>query len=314
MSRAVLVLGGAGFVGSHVTARFAGGGDRVTVLDGLVPGTGGSLDNLRPVLGDVEVIAERIEHVAALPELCARSEVIVDAMAFTSHHVAMREPLRDLELNAASHLHAIRAIPRGKAVIYLGSRGQYGRPKGPLIVEDTPMVPEDVQGIHKLCAESYYRVYASMNGLRARSLRFPNCFGPHQQTGRGDIGLIGGFIRDLAAGETVEVYGARRRQLVYAPDVAEVVHRLAAEVPEGFAAYNHAGRSVAIEDLVRRLAAIIGRGGYVVRDLPPEIARLDIGEAQLCDDLLRARLGVLAETDLDAALAATVAHFTRERA
>ena len=314
MSRAVLVLGGAGFVGSHVAARFVAGGDRITVLDGLAPGTGASADNPRSILGQVELVTERVEDALSLADRCARSDVVVDAMAFTSHHVALREPLRDLAINGASHLHPIGALGPRQRVIYLGSRGQYGRPGVARIVEETPMVPVDVQGIHKLAAESYYRVYAGVRGFSAAALRFPNCFGPHQQTGTGDIGLLGGFVRELLAGATVEVYGARRRQIVYAPDVAEVTYQLAARMPEGFTAWNLGGRSVAIDEIVRRLSAIVGRGGFVVRDMPKEIARLDVGEAELSDDRLRGLLGALPETDLDAALTATVEHWRRGRA
>lgn len=314
MTRRVLVLGGAGFLGSHVAERFLGEGCRVTVLDGLLVGTGGSLDHLRAIRDSIELLPQRVEDAVGLAELAAGSEVIIDAMAFTSHRLGLRAPLRDLELNAACHLHAIQALPPGKTVIYLGSRGQYGRPQERLIVEETPMVPLDVQGIHKLAGESYYRVFAGLRGLRVASLRLPNCFGPRQPRGEGDIGLLGGFLRDLAAGRTVEVYGARRRQLLYAPDLAEVVFRLASCVPEGFTAFNLAGRSVLIEDLVRMLEAIVGRGAHVLRDLPEEIARIDIGEAELCDDRLRARLGTLPVADLRAALEATVADFLGERA
>jgi UDP-glucose 4-epimerase len=316
VSRTVLVLGGAGFVGSHVAARFVRGGDRVIVLDGLLPRTGGRVDNLREILGEIELVQATVEAAADLSALCARSDVIVDAVAWTSHHLALREPLHDLALNAAAHLHVLRAVPprAGKAIVYLGSRGQYGRVQAAAITEETPMVPEDVQGIHKLAGESYYRVFARVSGLRVASLRFPNCFGPRQPRGEGDIGLLGGFLRDLSAGRTVEVYGARRRQIVYAPDVAEVVFQLAADVPEGFTAFNYAGRGYLIEELVRALAALVGRGGYVVRDLPEEIARIDVGDAELRDDRLRARLGALPDTDLQSALRATVDSFRGEQA
>lgn len=316
MRRTVLILGGAGFIGSHVAERFLRGGHRVIVLDGLIPRTGGSLDHLAAFLGDIELIEARVEAAADLPGLIADSDVIVDAMAWTSHHLALREPLRDLELNAASHLHLLGAVPprAGKAIVYLGSRGQYGRVAGAAITEETPMVPEDVQGIHKLAGESYYRVFAGLHGLRAASLRLPNCFGPRQPRGEGDIGLIGGFLHDLLADRTVKVYGARRRQLVYAPDVAEVIFRLAADVPLGFTAFNYAGRSLLIEELVRTLVELCGRGGYAVSALPEEIARIDIGEAALSDDRLRARLGALPDTDLRGALAATIDYFRKERA
>ncbi|MFO0760799.1 MAG: NAD-dependent epimerase/dehydratase family protein [Byssovorax sp.] len=314
MSRAVLVLGGGGFIGSHVAERFHREGDRVVVLDGLVPGTGGRAENLAALPPEIRQICARIEDAPDLDALLDEAEVIVDSMAWTAHHLALESPRRDLDLNAASHLALLERMPRAahKTVIFLGSRGQYGNPKAPVITEETPMVPEDVQGIHKLAAESYFRVYAKRGGFGATSLRFGNCFGPHQPREGRDIGLIGGFVRDLLAGKTVEVYGGgRTRFIVYAPDVAAVVHRLSRLVSPGFCAYNHAGHHVAIETLVRMIQEIVGRGDVRIAPMPDEVRRLDIGEARFSEDRLAAALGEVPRTNLRAALEATARDFTR---
>jgi len=315
MSRAVLILGGAGFVGSHIVERFVRAGDRVTVLDGLLAGTGGRTENLRAVRERIELIAARVEEVGNLAELVARSEIIIDAMAWTAHRIAIRDPLRDLELNAASHLHVIRCLApgSGKAVVFLGSRGQYGRARGGPITEDAPQEPEDVQGTHKLAAESYYRIYAGLHGFNAVSLRFGNCFGPRQPLEGEDIGLIGGFARELLAGQTVDIYGAhRRRFLVYAPDVAEVVHQLSSRVPRGFSAFNYAGAAVSVGELGQLLAELAGRGSCQLAAMPEELARTDVGDAHFDDTRLRAHLGDLPPSDLRRALAATLPHLRGE--
>jgi UDP-glucose 4-epimerase len=316
MSRAVLILGGAGFIGSHVAEQFVRAGDRVTVLDGLLPGTGGRRENLRAVLDRIELVPARVEIAGDLEGLVGRSDVIIDAMAWTAHRLAIRDPLRDLELNAASHLSVIRCLSSGagKKVIFLGSRGQYGRAEGP-ITEDTPQRPEDVQGTHKLAAESYYRIYAGLHGFDAVSLRFGNCFGARQPMDGDDIGLIGGFARDLLAGRTVDVYGAdRRRFLVYAPDVAEVVFQLSDRVPRGFSAFNYAGAAVSIGELGALLAGLAGRGACRLAPMPEELARTDVGDASFDDGRLRAHLDGLPATDLRRALAATMAHLRGEPA
>jgi nucleoside-diphosphate-sugar epimerase len=226
----------------------------------------------------------------------------------------MQEPVRDLRLNAEPHLHLIEALSGSPAprVIYLGSRSQFGDGIGDEIVEDSPMMPRDVQGIHKLAGELYFRVYAKSRGLRAVSLRVPNCFGPHQPVAGDDIGLVGSLIRDLLSGRTVEVFGDdRRRGFAFAGDVADIVFRLGQVSYEGFLPLNFGGWSLTIEALVQQLVHVVGRGGYTRAPLPASLQQVDMGNAHMRGDGLQAVLGEVPMTDLPAALSATVAYFRR---
>ena len=313
--RSALVLGGAGFVGSHIVRRLVTGGAAVTVIDGLIDGTGGKLEHLAPVASDIRLLATPVESVVGLDELVRGSDLIVDAMAWTSHLAALQAPEKDLQLNAASHLALIRHLPAQTVsrVVFLGSRSQYGNPGVDWITEETPMHPEDVQGIHKVAAEGYYRVYAGLWGLNVVSLRFPNCFGPQQRTEGEDIGLIGQFIRALLDNQTVAVYENRRRAVVYAPDVADVVCRLAASPFEGFRPLNLGGIDVSVEGLVQTIMQHTGRGAYRMLPAPPDLAAIDGGTARVAEDRLREQLGVIPRTDLDDALALTVEYFESRR-
>jgi UDP-glucose 4-epimerase len=305
------VAGGAGFVGSRIAARYLEAGCDVTVVDGLLDRTGGCVEHLAPLEGRVRIIRERVERLADLPRLVAEMDVVVDSMGWTAHRLAMADPVYDLQLNAESHLHLIRALPpRGPChVIYLGTRAQFGDELGAEIHYDSPMVPRDVHGIHKLAGELYFRVHARTLGLKVLSLRLPNCFGPHQPVAGDDIGLVGSLIRDLLHGRTVNVFGnGRRRGFVFVDDVAEVVYRLGGFAHEGFLALNFGGWALEIEEMARRLVAAVGTGGCVRAPMPADLAPVDMGNAQMTNDGLAAVLGAVPMTELDAALAATVAY------
>jgi UDP-glucose 4-epimerase len=314
--RTALVLGGAGFIGSHVVEGLVAGGSQVTVIDGLIDGTGGQRDNLQAVASEVRLIATPVEEVGQLADLVRDSDVVVDAMAWTSHLAALDAPEKDLRLNAASHLALVRHLTAQKPsrVVVLGSRGQYGNPGVDRITEDTPMQPEDIQGIHKVAAEGYYRIYARRWGLNVVSLRFPNCFGERQRTVGEDIGLVGGFIRSVLEGAPLSVYGNRRRAVVYAGDVARVVCRLADASFQGFLPLNMAGTEGSIEDLVRTLIQCAGRGSYRMLPLPAEVAQIDIGSAPVAEERLRDLIGEIPRTDLATALTATIRYFEGARA
>lgn len=307
----VVVFGGAGFIGSHCVDRFVERGDDVVVVDGLVPGTGGSRRNLAAVLDRIDFRPSAIGDVPDLAQLLHGAGVVVDAMAWTSHLAALDDPIKDLDLNLRSHLQLIEALaatPPSK-VIYIGSRSQFGRVMG-VLDDATPMDPIDVQGIHKAAAEYHFRLAARRRSLTVVSVRLPNCFGERQPVTGHDIGLVGGFIRTALAGEPIAVFGANRhRCLLYARDAAAIVERVAAASVAGFCGVNAGGAHVAIADLADRVVAAAASGRVESRPLPPDVQAIDAGDARVDETGLAAVIGAPPRHDLDAALRATVAYF-----
>ncbi len=304
-----LVLGGAGFLGSHIARRFVRAGWRVVVIDGILERTGADRTRVADLEGHLEFVARRVEEVPGLDRLLASSSVVVDSMAWTRHREGMADPVYDLQLNLAAHVSVVAAMASGgpARLVYLGSRGQYGQVHGGSITETTPQVPVDVQGIHKVAAESHFRVCAARRGLDLISLRLPNCFGPGQPLDGPDVGLLAGFLRDLLDRRTVEVYGEQRmRHLAYALDVAEIVWRLSSASVRGFTPLNYAGHRVAVGGLAHMLAETVGGGRVAYAAMPDDLARTDMGDALIVDAALRDRVGALPCTPLDDALAATV--------
>jgi UDP-glucose 4-epimerase len=307
----VLVLGGAGFLGSRIVMHAAQHGHTVRVIDGLLPRTSGRRTNLARA-SDVELVATRVEDLPDLADRLAACDVIIDAMGWTLHRAALADPLHDLALNLTSHVHWLEQLPANARplIVYLGSRTQWGDAPGGEIGEDTPQEPADVQGIHKAAAEQHFRLAARLRALPVVALRLPACIGPHQPHEGDDIGLVGGFVRDALAGRTIEVFGhGRRRALAFADDVAAVVTRLIAVHHEGFTAYNLRGELLAIDEIATRVVRLVGRGAVTVAELPRELAAIDSGAAALCEDRLRATLdGAVPRTPLDQALAVTVGY------
>lgn len=309
----VLIAGGAGFVGSRIAKAFLDAGHSVVVLDGFLARTGASRLNLHELPG-ARVIDSRIEDTAELPAALDGVDLVVDAMAWTCHRLALRDPAYDLALNLASHLHLLAVVPKGwpGRIIFLGSRGQYGSPQVPEITEDTPQNPEDVQGIHKTAAESHFRLASRLKRIPVASLRMPAIIGPNQPVMGDDIGLFGSFIRDLVAGRTVELYGeGRRRAVIHVDDVAETVARLANAQWSGFAPFNLAGHNVNLAEALHLLISEIGSGAMTITPAPEEIAAIDIGGMPVSEARLTALLGPLPRRDLRATLRSAIEIFRK---
>ncbi|OHD14644.1 MAG: hypothetical protein A2Y41_05915 [Spirochaetes bacterium GWB1_36_13] len=308
----ILILGGAGFIGSNIAKLFVEQDYKVTIIDGILKNTGGNKINLKAIEKKINFIPKRIEEICNLEEILDSHDLIIDCMAWTSHKAALENPLYDIELNIASHVYYLNKIKSDAKtkIIYLGSRGQYGNPSVKEITEETYMVPEDVQGINKLAAEQYFRLYAKLKNLNIASIRFPNCFGENQPYQSDDIGLIGGFVRDLFQNKKIEVYGdARKRYIVYVKDLAKLLINIAKTDIKGFQAFNFSGYQITIEELVVNLIKIIGKGSYEKKELPPEIKAIDIGDALFNDEKIKEIVKEFKLTNLSIALEKTISYF-----
>lgn len=313
MTKRVLILGGAGFIGSHLVHRFAANNWSVTVIDGLLSRTGACRENLNPNPANAEFLFRPIEAVHDLTTRLAAADLVIDAMAWTAHLEAMRDPTYDLKLNAESHLvllNSLTASSRKPRVIYLGSRGQYGAPTEEPVTESAPMEPKDIQGIHKLAAESYFRVLAPLHKFDAVSLRVPNCFGECQPVQGLDIGLIGGFIRNALQGQTIEVFGRERsRCILYVGDLAEIVYQLALRPTTGFLPLNVGGHHLSISELAETIVRLVGKGRCVIKEIPAEIKAIDAGSVRFSSTRLEALLGPTSYTPLEQGLSRTIQWF-----
>ena len=312
--RRVLVCGGAGFLGSHLVGALIAAGASVEVVDPCIPGSGGSARNLAPYADVISWRRTSSEDRSTLVSALNGCDLVFDAMGFTRHHVGIADPRFDLNLNYLSHLElalALNEVPR--PLVYLGTRGQFGRHAGTLL-EDSPQVPLDPQGVHKSAAELLLRIYSARYGWPVLSARLDNCFGSGQPLTGDDVGLIGGFIRTLRAGERVMLYGdaARSRRITYAPDAAQWLLDAAERMATGYSAVNMFGEDVRLIDLLDLLVAQIGRGSYELADFPPAIKLLEAGNIEVSRKAFLEHVPHPRVTPLPTAIAATLDYFNSE--
>jgi len=299
-----IIFGGAGFIGSNIGRELVNAGWRVTIVDGLMDRTTGDRENLTRLGVDAELIAQPVEKLENLNALIEGRDLVVDAMGWTRHLDAIRDPAHDLALNVASHLPVIRACSAVKParVVYLGSRHQYGKTSTHEITEETPVAPVDPQGIHKTAAEQHW-IIAAREHFRLASLRFGNTFGPNQPVGEGDAGLIGGFIRDALQGRVIKIFGGERvRNVLFAPDLARAVAQFGRIHPVETGVFNIAGTDVSIGLLAQTIVTAAGSGSFVEEPMPEHIARIDIGEAVFNGSKFEALVGKVSTTPVEDAL------------
>ena len=215
----VMVTGGAGFIGSHVTAAYLAGGYDVTVVDDLSTGR----------REHVPSEAEFLQADIASPEV--RRRLATGGYAILNHHaaqidvrVSVADPARDARVNLLGLLNLLEGAREGGVgrMVFASSGGVvYGESDNLPHAEAAPKLPVSPYGVAKLASEYYLAAYAQMYGLKAVALRYANVYGPRQNP-HGEAGVVAIFCSRVRRGADLTVYGdgKQTRDYVYAGDVA----------------------------------------------------------------------------------------------
>ncbi|MBT8464349.1 MAG: NAD-dependent epimerase/dehydratase family protein [Myxococcales bacterium] len=199
----ILVTGGAGFIGSHVSEAALEAGHEVMVVDDL---STGKIENLPP---SAEFHPIDIRNRDAFREAALR----FDPHAI-SHHAAqasvsssVRDPVVDAEINVLGSLHVASVALECESRFVFSSTGGalYGEvPDGQVAAEGWAARPLSPYACSKASFELYLRAYGQASGLRYTILRYGNVYGPRQDP-HGEAGVVAIFLRRLLSAQPIQV-------------------------------------------------------------------------------------------------------------
>ncbi|MGN6679070.1 MAG: NAD-dependent epimerase/dehydratase family protein [Streptosporangiaceae bacterium] len=289
----VIVTGGAGFIGSHLTDAFLARGDDVTVIDDLSAGRPARLDD-RVSLHKLSVtdgrISDAIESVR--PDLICHLAAQIDVRA------SVARPADDAQTNVVGSINVFEAAKAaGARVLFCSTGGAlYGRDAPIPSMEDVLPLPESPYGIGQYCAEQYLGLFNRLHGTAHSVLRLANVYGPRQDP-TGEAGVVSIFCSKMLAGSNPTIFGdgSQTRDYVYIGDVVSAF--LAAADQRRPGTWNiGTGAEVSVLDLVRVVAEVAGRtADYALA--PPRPGELQ--RSALAVDRARLDLGWKATTGLD---------------
>ncbi len=307
----ILVTGGAGFIGSHLTEALVGAGHRVRVVDSFFSG---KRENLRAVRGDVEIVTGD----CADPKVARRAtkgiEVVFHEAAIPSVTRSVLEPALSHRANATATLEMLSAARDAgvRRFVYAGSSSVYGESKQLPKHESMPTGPLSPYAVGKLMGEHYLRVFAGLYGMETLTLRYFNVFGPRQDPGSPYSGVISLFTRALLHGKTPVVYGdgGQTRDFTYVANVVDGnLRALRAKGLCGQSVNLATGCSVSLKELLRALVAETG-GAARARHMPVRAGdiRHSLADVRAAQRLL----GYRPRVDFETGLRRTIAWY-RER-
>jgi UDP-glucuronate 4-epimerase len=272
----VLVTGGAGFIGSHLTRRLLARGDRVTVLDDFNDFYDPSRkrENVEPLLGrdDYRLVEGDIRDAGLVDRLfdAGRFDAVVHLAARAGVRPSLSEPILYEDVNCIGTLRLLEAARRHGPNIFLfgSSSSVYGiNEKVPFAEDDEVNQPISPYATTKRAGELLCYNYHHLYGFRTACLRFFTVYGPRQRPEM----AIHKFTDLLWNGKAVPMYGdgGSRRDYTYVDDIVDgLVATL--DLAPGFEILNLGGAdTTSLSDLVHWIAeelAVEPRIDY----LPPQ--------------------------------------------
>ena len=261
--RLFLVTGGAGFIGSHLTARLLANGDRVRVLDNFSSGLPDNLPSTGPPSADLEVIRGDVRDLQAVERAARGVTAIFHQAAMRSVPRSVADPLGANENNVTGTLQMFEAARRAgvRRVVYASSSSVYGdRPELPKREDQAP-APISPYAVSKLAGEHYGRVWHRLYGVETVGLRYFNVFGPRQDPASEYAAVIPKFILWALRGEPLEVHGdgEQSRDFTYIDNVVDANLRAAAASDVGGEVFNvGCGERTSLLEIAARLENILG--------------------------------------------------------
>jgi UDP-glucose 4-epimerase len=251
-----LVLGGSGFLGSHIVDRFLREKHEVTVYD-LYP------ERFRRSPKGIKFVTGDFGNVGALDELIAtRFDAVIHCVSTTTPKSSNESPEFDIQSNVIGTLNLLDICARhnyGK-LVFLSSGGTVYGDIGDLeLVDESHSVrPMCSYGVSKLAIEHYLEVYKHLRGLNYVALRLSNPYGERQSPLRA-LGALTVFLHRTLKNQSVEVWGdgSVTRDFIYVGDVADAVY-LATVNPISGTFNVGTGVGLSLRDILHHITRVVG--------------------------------------------------------
>ncbi len=271
----VVVVGGAGFIGSHLVDRLLAEGQAVDVVDDLSTGSLANLSEARASGGALKI--HNLDALSAdLDSLIGmrRPDVIYHLALFPR---ADRSPAAQGGgfIAALGMLEAARGHGIGKIVVALPASALYGQPATKdLPVKEREPEPRGVRGVVARAIIDLLATYREREMIEFTALAFASVYGPRQQA---DGGVVAAFGRALTEGEAPTFHGDGRqtRDFLYVDDAVDALVR-AGERGSGLVVNVGTGEQLSIRDLWQKIGGGSGLEPLIDRPRRDDLVRFAV--------------------------------------
>lgn len=279
-----LILGGAGFIGSHIADALAERGHTVRVFD--IPNV--NPKNIREHGHPIELLTGDFNNEKELIPALADMDVVVHLICTTLPGPSNENPIYDVQSNLVGTLRLLEgAKAAGVQKIVFSSTGGavYGPPRTLPIPETHPTEPQCSYGITKLCVEKYLALYHLLHDLDYVVLRPGNPYGERQAI-RKVQGAVAVFLGKTLLKEPIAIWGdgSVARDYFYIGDLTDAFVRVIEGRPPSKIYNIGSGQAYSLNQVLEAIQKVTGINPRVeyspARKLDVPVNRLDIQRAR----------------------------------
>jgi nucleoside-diphosphate-sugar epimerase len=274
----IIVVGGAGYIGSNIVDELIAQGYDVHVIDNLV---GGKREHVHEGATFHEV---DIRDFPAIKKIIVGTDTVFHLAALPRVQYSIENPIDTNEVNVGGTVNVLKAAQQGgvRRVVYSASSSAYGNQKTMPLVETMQANPLSPYGLQKYVGELYCKVFNEVHGMETVSLRYFNVYGGKRMDPEGPYALVvGKFLKQKAKGEplTITGDGEQSRDFTHVHDVvrANLLAMDADTVGKGDAINIGAGNNCSINKLAELIG---GEIEYVEARLEPKHTLADRSRAK----------------------------------
>ena len=315
----VLITGGAGFVGSHLSEALLDRGDDVSVLDDL---STGSIDNIQHLKAHrkFRYSIDSVTNEPLLAELIDGSDVVVHLAAAVGVKLIVEAPVHTIETNVHGTEVVLKHANKKKKLVLIASTSEvYGKSTDVPFREDADLVlgptPKHrwAYACSKLIDEFLALAYWKERKLPVIIVRLFNTVGP-RQTGQYGM-VIPTFVRQALSGQPITVFGdgTQSRSFTYVGDVVKAMVALMDEPRAVGQVFNIGnGNEISIGDLAVRIKQMTGSSSPIVEvpyDRAYEAGFEDMPRRVPDIEKIRALVGYQPTVELDEILRRVIEYF-----
>jgi UDP-glucose 4-epimerase len=315
----VLITGGAGFVGSHLSEALLERGDEVFILDNL---STGSIDNVVHLKSNPKFhyTIDTVSNEPVLAELIDRCDIVVHLAAAVGVKLIVEQPVHTIETNVHGTEVVLKHANKKKKLVLIASTSEvYGKSADVPFREDADLVLGPTSkhrwayACSKMIDEFLALAYWKERKLPVIVVRLFNTVGP-RQTGRYGM-VIPNFVRQALAGQPITVFGdgTQSRSFTYVGDVVKAMVALIDEPRAVGQVFNIGnGNEITIGELAAKVKTMTGSSSDIVmvpyekayeagfEDMPRRVP--DIGR-------IKSLVGYSPTVELDETLRRVIEHF-----
>jgi UDP-glucose 4-epimerase len=257
----VLVIGGNGFIGSHLVDKLLKEGNNVRVFDI-------TYERYRKPLPEVDYRIASIDNIPELYEALLGIDIVFHLASLSVPSTSNIDTVYDVNGNLIPTLNILNLLVKLKIprIIYFSSGGAvYGNPVTLPIIEDHPLNPISSYGIVKLTIEKYLFLYQRIHGIQPLIIRPSNPYGPRQGHFLAQ-GVISTFLKKILKNEQIRVFGDGNstKDYIFIEDLINICYSLSFKSKVNGVYNLGSGKGTSLNQIIELIETITGNKTDVI--------------------------------------------------